>query len=234
MTEGHRIVVIEDDPQMRRFLKTGLDAHGYQVVEAETARAGLAAVVTANPDLIILDLTLPDLDGFAVVQEVRGWSQTPIIILTSRNAVNDKIAALDAGANDYVTKPFDMAELLARMRAALRHRIRQEGGQPAVVSGSVSVDMVRREVRRGSEPVKLSPREYEVLRVLAQNADMVVTHQMLLREVWGPAHVGDTNYLRIFIGRLRQKLEDDPARPRTIVTESGVGYRFRLRQPAAV
>lgn len=227
MSEGHRIVVVEDDPQMRRFLKTGLDAHGYQVTEAETARTGLAAIVTVNPDLIILDLTLPDLDGFAVVQEVRGWSQTPIIILTSRNVVDDKITALDAGANDYVTKPFDMAELLARMRAALRHRIRQEGGQPAVTSGSLSVDLVRREVRRGSEPVKLSPREYEVLRVLAQNADMVVTHQMLLREVWGPAHVGDTNYLRIFIGRLRQKLEDDPARPRTIVTESGVGYRFR-------
>jgi two-component system KDP operon response regulator KdpE len=229
MSEGHRIIVVEDDPQMRRFLRTGLGAHDYLVTEAETARAGLAAIVTNNPDLIILDLTLPDLDGVAVVRELRGWSQTPIIILSSRNAVTDKITALDAGANDYVTKPFEMAELLARMRAALRHRIRTEGGHPAVVSGAVSVDLVRREVRRHDEPVKLSPREYEVLRVLAQNADMVVTHQMLLREVWGPAHVGDTNYLRIFIGRLRQKLEDDPARPRTIVTESGVGYRFRIR-----
>ncbi len=229
MTDGAKVVVVEDDPQMRRFLTTGLDAHGYAVVEADSGKAGLAAIVTARPDLIILDLTLPDMDGTAIVDAVRGWSQTPIVVLSARSAVGDKIAALDAGANDYVTKPFDMAELLARMRALTRQRIRAEGGQPTIAAGDVSVDLVRREVRKAGAPVKLSPREYEVLRMLAQNADMVVTHQMLLREVWGPAHVQDTNYLRIFVGRLRAKLETDPARPKVIVTESGVGYRFRTR-----
>lgn len=222
-----RVVVVEDDPQMQRFLKTGLEAHGYQVVEARTGREGLAAVVTARPEVILLDLALPDGDGHQIIEEVRGWSRTPIIVLSSRTASSEKIGALDQGANDYVTKPFDMGELLARIRAALRQAIHEKGGETVVETGPLTIDLVRREVTVDGQEVRLSPREYDLLKVLAANAGMVMTHQMLLREVWGPAQ-DETTYLRIFIGRLRHKIEADPARPRLIVTEPGIGYRLKI------
>lgn len=230
MSEGTRIAIVEDDPQMLRFLKTGLEAHGYVAIEARTGRDGLAAVVTGKPEIILLDLALPDRDGMAIIEEVRGWSQVPIIVLSSRNASSDKIAALDRGANDYVTKPFDMGELLARIRAALRQGLQEKGSEAAVASGPLSIDLVRREVAVGGRGIKLSPREYALLKALAVNAGMVMTHQMLLAEVWGGTAV-DNTYLRIFIGRLRQKIEANPARPRLIVTEPGIGYRLKVLPP---
>ncbi|MBI1206104.1 MAG: response regulator [Azospirillum sp.] len=231
MNEAHRVAVIEDDPQLRRFLTAGLEAHGYQVSCSESGRAGIASIVTVKPDVILLDLGLPDIDGTALIDEIRAWSQIPIIVVSSRIAVGDKISALDHGASDYVTKPFDMGELLARIRASLRQNIRTSGTEPTFTVDHLVVDLLRREVRRDGALVKLSPREFALLRFLVANADKVLTHQMILKEVWGAAHLHDTHYLRIFIGRLRQKLELDPARPRLIVTESGVGYRLRVNRP---
>lgn len=231
MNNGARIAVIEDDPQMRKFLRTGLEAHGYQPFEACNGKEGLSTVVTAKPDVLLLDLALPDADGLRIIEDLRGWSRMPIIVLSARAAAAEKIAALDRGANDYITKPFDMGELLARIRAALRQTIQERGGEPVFVSGPLALDLVHRLVKVRGEEVRLSPREFALLRCLAGNAGMVMTHQMLLQEVWGSANAGDTAYLRIFIGRLRQKIETDPSRPRLIVTESGIGYRLRLWPP---
>jgi two-component system KDP operon response regulator KdpE len=229
MSAGHPVVVvIEDDPQIRRFLRTGLGSHGFEVHEAEGGRAGLTAAENRKPDLVILDLGLPDLDGVEVVKRLRQWTPVPIVVLSARITEGDKIAALDAGADDYLTKPFGLGELLARIRVALRHANRPERADAEGVFsvGDLKVDLAHRRVQvRGAE-VRLTPIEYRLLTVLVRNAGKVLTHRQLLREVWGPSHIEHTHYLRIYTANLRHKLEADPARPRFLLTESGVGYRL--------
>jgi two-component system KDP operon response regulator KdpE len=228
MNELLRIVVIEDDPQLRRFLRTGLELHNFNVVHALTGKEGIAAVVKHRPDAILLDLGLPDMDGKSVIEEITAWSNIPIIVISARHQVEEKIAALDAGAIDYITKPFDLGELLARIRRCLRQAIANTGESPIIRSGTVAIDLVRRVVAVGGAEIHLSPREFSLLRAMASHPDMVLTHEMLISTVWGTNNPDTVNYLRIFIGRLRQKLEIDPARPKLIVTESGVGYRLRI------
>lgn len=224
------VVVIEDDPPMRRFLRTGLGSQGFQVFEAETGRQGLTEAGVRKPDLIILDLGLPDLDGVDIVRAVRGWTSLPIIILSARDAEQDKIAALDAGADDYLTKPFGLGELLARIRVALRHAATSpETGQGEPFStGNLRIDLQKRLVYLGEEEVHLTPIQYRLLAVLAKHAGKVLTHRQILKEVWGPAYVDNAHYLRIYMSQLRQKLEADPTQPQYLLTESGVGYRLRV------
>jgi two-component system KDP operon response regulator KdpE len=226
-TAPSRVLVVDDEPAIRRFLRTSLRAEGYDVVEAETGEAALAEIRRRVPDVVVLDLGLPGLDGLEVIRRVREpGSVVPIIVLTSRTDEAGKVEALDLGADDYVTKPFGIDELLARMRAALRHRLLQQGERPVFRSGDLSVDLVRRIVTvRGAE-VKLSPREYDLLRLLIAHAGKVLTHRFMLREVWGGD--ADVQYLRIYVRQLRQKIEADPERPQHIVTETGVGYRLRM------
>lgn len=224
-------VVIEDEPQIRRFVRAALEAEGWQVHEAETARRGLSEAGTRKPDLLVLDLGLPDGDGLDVIRDVRGWSGVPIIVLSARQDEADKVAALDAGADDYLTKPFGVGELLARVRANLR-RPRAAGTDGAVESdpvfrfGDVAVDRQARRVTRGGAEVHLTPIEYRLLLMLVANVGRVLTHRQLLREVWGPSHAEQSHYLRIYMGHLRQKLELDPAQPRHLLTETAVGYRL--------
>jgi two-component system KDP operon response regulator KdpE len=222
-----RILVIDDEPQIRKFLRISLNAYGYEVVEAVRGEDGVAKCATETPDLVIVDLGLPDLDGQEVIARIREWSKVPIIVLSVRAAEAEKVSALDRGADDYVTKPFGIQELLARVRATLRGR-RQDGEPPpAVVTiGDLSVDMPRRRVHLAGTEIRLSRKEFAILRLLTQHAGRIVTHQQLLREVWGPAHEHETHYLRIYIGHLRQKLGDNPADPRYISNEPGVGYRL--------
>jgi len=222
-----RILVVDDEPQIRRFLRTSLDAHSYEVIEAVNGQEAIKRASTEKPEVIVLDLGLPDLDGLEVIKRIREWSAVPIIVLTARNREPDKIEALDQGADDYLTKPFGMGELMARIRTALRHRVQSTGAQPVFKFGTVVVDLVKRIVTRDGEELKLSPREYDLLRVLVQHAGRVLTHQQILREVWGPAHVEDTQYLRVYIGQLRQKLEANPEAPHYLITEPGVGYRLK-------
>jgi two-component system KDP operon response regulator KdpE len=210
---------------MRRLLQVALTAHGYEIREAETGREGIDQTAVFHPDLIVLDLSLPDLDGIEVIKKLREWTQTPVIILSVREQEGDKIAALDAGADDYVTKPFNMGELLARIRTALRHAA-GTGDEPVLTFGGLVIDLTRRYVAMDGREVKLTPTEYELLRVLTVNAGKVLTHRQLMRMVWGPSYEQETNYLRVYIRQLRQKIEPDPARPRNIITESGVGYRL--------
>ena len=223
-----RFLVVDDEPAIRRFLRTSLTAHGYQVTEAADGQAALGEVRRNPPDILVLDLGLPDVDGFEVIRRLReGGSTVPIIVLSSRADEAGKVQALDLGADDYVTKPFGVDELLARIRAALRHRLLQQGERPIFRSGDLSVDLVRRIVTvRGSE-VKLSPREYDLLRLLVAHAGKVLTHKFILQQVWG----GDTDvqYLRIYIRALRHKIETEPERPQHILTEQGVGYRLRVQ-----
>nr|WP_315227165.1 two-component system response regulator KdpE [uncultured Albidiferax sp.] len=220
-------VLIEDEPHIRRFVRAALEAEGWQVFEADTAQQGLTEAGTRKPDLLVLDLGLPDGDGLDVLRDVRGWSAVPIIVLSARSDEADKIAALDAGADDYLTKPFGVGELLARVRANLRRPRVAEGGEEAVFRfGAVEIDRTARLVRRGGAEVHLTPIEYRLLSVLASNAGRVLTHRQLLREVWGPAHTQQSHYLRIHMGHLRQKLEADPAQPVHLLTETGVGYRL--------
>jgi two-component system KDP operon response regulator KdpE len=223
-----RVLVTDDEPQIRRFLRTSLSAHGYDVVEAACGKEAIVKMTTERPDIVILDLGLPDMDGLSIIRRVREWSNIPMLVLSVRGREDDKIAALDGGADDYVTKPFNMGELLARIRAALRHRLQAEVEEPVFRSAGLTVDLVRRIVLVDNCEVKLTPKEYDLLRVLVIHAGKVVTHQHLLREVWGPASVYETHYLRVYIGQLRQKLEPDPAQPRYILTEPGVGYRLRI------
>jgi two-component system KDP operon response regulator KdpE len=218
-------MIIDDEPQMRRLLQVALTAHGYEIREAETGREGIDQTAVFHPDLIVLDLSLPDLDGIEVIKKLREWTQTPVIILSVREQEGDKIAALDAGADDYVTKPFNMGELLARIRTALRHAA-GTGDEPVLTFGGLVIDLTRRYVAMDGREVKLTPTEYELLRVLTVNAGKVLTHRQLMRMVWGPSYEQETNYLRVYIRQLRQKIEPDPARPRNIITESGVGYRL--------
>lgn len=223
------LLVVEDDAQIRRFVRHALEREGFHVREAETFRDGLIDAGTGKPDLVILDLGLPDGDGQQFVRELRGWSHIPVLILSARSMESDKINVLDAGADDYLTKPFSVGELLARVRALLRRGNRAANNESALVSfGEVSVDMMRRLVMRAGATVHLTAIEYRLLVALIANANKVVTHRQLLREVWGPSHVESSHYLRIYVSHLRQKLEIDPTQPQHLQTEIGVGYRFTL------
>ena len=225
-------VVIEDEPQIRRFVRSALEAEGWQGFEAETAQRGLTEAGTRKPDLLVLDLGLPDGDGLDLIRDVRGWSTVPIVVLSARSDEADKIAALDAGADDYLAKPFGVGELLARVRANLRRPrvVHAHGdastGEQLFAFGDVVVDRQARLVRRNGIEVHLTPIEYRLLTVLMTNAGRVLTHRQLLREVWGPSHAGQNHYLRIYMGHLRQKLEADPAQPKHFLTETAVGYRL--------
>jgi len=225
------ILVIEDELSIRRFLRATLANHAYQMAEASTGQDGLAQAAERRPALIILDLGLPDMDGLEVTRQLREWSTTPIIVLSARGQEGDKIAALDAGADDYLTKPFGVGELLARMRVALRHaaRVGHESDDPIFTVGELRVDLTQRHVQIGNAEIHLTPIEYKLLTTLIQHAGKVLTHQQLLRQVWGPAYTDEAHYLRVYVGQLRHKLESDPARPRYLVNEPGVGYRLRVR-----
>lgn len=223
------LLLIEDEPQMRRFLRATLKAHGYQVVESATAREGLAQAAGRNPELILLDLGLPDLDGLEVVRTIRRSGRTPVIVLSARGQEQDKVAALDFGADDYLTKPFGASELLARIRVALRRAALPPGTpvEPVFQTGELRVDLVRRRVFRGEEEAHLTPTEYRLLAALIRHAGRVSTHRQLLEEVWGANYADQSHYLRVYMAQLRHKLERDPARPRLLTTEPGVGYRLR-------
>lgn len=219
------ILVVEDEPPIRRLLRATLGAQDYRTIEAATGAEALAALRHHRPDLVLLDLGLPDIDGLALIGRIRETSPVPIVILSSRGEEAAKVAALDAGADDYVTKPFGADELMARLRAALRHRLQQQGAERIFSSDDLSVDLVRRLVRRGTEDIKLSPKEYDILEQLVIHAGKVLTHKHLLREVWHDPSV-DPQYLRVYVRQLRQKIEADPSTPRHVLTEPGVGYRL--------
>jgi two-component system, OmpR family, KDP operon response regulator KdpE len=223
--KGQRILIIDDETQIRRFLRVSLTSHGYEVRDVGTGQAGLDEVVIFNPELVILDLGLPDISGIEVLSLIRDWSKIPIIILSVKEREIDKITALDNGADDYVTKPFGMGELLARMRAALRHSA-GVGEEPILRFDDLVIDLLHRQIKAAGEEIKLTPIEYELMKNLALNAGKVLTHKFLLRAVWGPAYENDIQYLRVFMGQIRRKIETDPSRPRHIITEPGVGYRL--------
>ncbi|THJ18419.1 MAG: response regulator [Nitrospira sp. CG24B] len=231
MSQEATILLIEDEPEIRRFLRTTLPVHGFRLYEATTGRDGLAEAQARNPDLILLDLGLPDLEGGEVIRQVREWTATPIIVLSARDQEQVKVAALDLGADDYVTKPFGVNELLARMRAALRHASRPADGGESVFTlgdlGDLKVDLGRRQVFVLGKEIHLTPIEYKLLTTLIRYAGKVLTHRQLLKEVWGPLHVDEGHYLRVYMRQLRNKLEKNPAHPRYLVTELGVGYRLR-------
>lgn len=227
MSDSLRVLVIDDEVQIRRFLKISLEANGYCVYEMTTGQDGIMKAAQLRPDLIILDMGLPDLDGLEVLTRLREWTTTPVIILSVCDSDHDKVAALDAGADDYLTKPFSTDELLARLRVALRHAQPQQD-EPIFTNGRLQVDLTRRSVTVASEAVHLTPTEYALLRLLIQHAGKVLTHRQILREVWGPEYVNETHYLRVYFAQLRQKIEADPALPEIILTEPGVGYRLAV------
>ena len=222
------ILVIEDDPPIRKFLRVTLGSQGYRIVESETGKDGLLQAASHSPDLIILDLGLPDMDGVEVVKQIREWSAVAVIVVSARGKEQDKIVALDAGADDYLTKPFAAGELLARVRVALRHAAiaKADTGEPVLQVAGLVVDLLRRRVTVEANEVHLTPNEFKLLAVLVKHAGMVMTHRQLLREVWGPGSGNETHYLRVYMNQLRQKLESDPARPKYLLTEPGVGYRL--------
>ena len=224
---GQRVLIMEDEAQIRKFLRISLEAHGYAVAEARTGGQGIELAGSEPPDLVILDLGLPDMEGVKVIRRLREWSAVPIIVLSVRAEEREKVQSLDAGADDYMTKPFGIAELMARLRALLRNRRREADLETAVIqSGGLTVDLNRRLVTLDGETVQLSRKEYDLLRLLATHAGQVLTHHQILQEIWGESHTEDTHYLRVLVGNLRQKLKDEPTRPRHILTEQGVGYRF--------
>ena len=222
-----KILIVDDEPHLRRFLRAGLPPHGYECIEAGTGSEALKLFAKEKPEAIILDLGLPDQDGFTIIQHIRSSGLTPIVVLSARSDVEGKVKALELGADDYVTKPFDMAELLARLKAALRHGLQTTGEAPVFHSGHLTVDLVNRRVRLNDDEVHLSPKEYNLLRFLASHAGKVVTHHQLLGEVWGPAHVEDVQYLRVLMRQLRQKLEP-VGTPNLLITEPGIGYRLLM------
>jgi two-component system KDP operon response regulator KdpE len=222
------VLVVDDEPQVRRFLRSSLDTSAYQLIEAADGKACLAEAASRHPDVILLDLGLPDIDGVEVTRRLREWTETPIVILSARGQDQDKIAALDAGADDYLTKPFSLPELLARIRVAARHAgQRGDRADPVLTLGDLRIDLAARVVTLGGEDVRLTPTEYKLLATLARKADRVLTYQQLLKEVWGPRYATQKQYLHVYMGHLRNKLERDPARPRFLLTESGVGYRLK-------
>jgi two-component system KDP operon response regulator KdpE len=228
MAKALTVLVVDDEPPIRRFLRTSLVASGYRIVEAEDAGGALRSLAIEKPDLVVLDLGLPDKSGLELIAEIRKTSTVPILVLSARHDERSKVEALDLGADDYISKPFGMAELMARLRAALRHAFQAQGELAVFVSGDLAVDLVRRHVTRDGHEVKLSPKEFDLLRHLVTHAGKVLTHRHLLREVWGPAQADEVQYLRVFIRGLRHKLEPDPTRPTHILTEVGVGYRLQL------
>jgi two-component system KDP operon response regulator KdpE len=225
MSDGPIVLVIDDEVQIRRFLRISLEANQYRVREAVTGQEGLEQAALLRPDIVILDLGLPDMDGLHVLARLREWSHVPVIVLSVRDADTDKIAVLDAGADDYLTKPFSVGELLARLRVAQRH-IQPVSEASIFQAGGLVVDLARRKVTVNDELIKLTATEYAFLRLLVQHAGRVLTHRQILREVWGPAYVGETHYLRVYAAQLRRKIEADPAHPQLLLTEPGVGYRF--------
>jgi two-component system KDP operon response regulator KdpE len=227
MTDTARVLVVDDEPQILRFLRASLGASGFEVIEAETGAAALKRAAADAPEIIVLDLGLPDMDGKDVIRSLREWSEIPIIVLSARAREAEKIEALDLGADDYVNKPFGIGELLARLRAALRHRLRAQGATPVVKAGDLKIDIARHKVLRGEDEIHLTPKEFDLLRLLAQNAGKVVTHRQLLQAVWGPAHLEDTAYLRVFIGQVRRKIDADDGAASLIENAAGVGYRLR-------
>jgi two-component system, OmpR family, KDP operon response regulator KdpE len=227
--EKELILLIEDEPQMRRFLRITLKTQGYRLVEAATAQEGLMQATTRNPDVVLLDLGLPDLDGLEVTRRLREWAQTPIIIISAREQEQDKVRALDAGADDYLTKPFNAGELLARIRVSLRHAVRRSADRQEAVFTlhNLRVDLSQRQVFVDDKEVHLTPIEYKLLTALIRHAGKVITHRQLLQEVWGPAYANEVQYLRVYMTQLRHKLEADPARPRFLMNEPGIGYRLK-------
>ncbi|OHD70987.1 MAG: DNA-binding response regulator [Spirochaetes bacterium RBG_16_49_21] len=225
MSQGPIVLVIDDEAQIRRLLRLSLDAHGYQVKEATTGQEGLQQAAMARPDLIILDLGLPDMDGLDALKKLREWCPAPVIVLSVKNSEQDKVDLLDAGANDYVTKPFGMEELLARMRAALRHSL-PDNSEGVFTSADLVIDFSKRIVAKKGAELKLTPTEYSLLCLLARHAGKVLTHNQIMRELWGAQSQPDTSYLRVYILQIRRKIEDDPANPRILITEPGVGYRL--------
>ena len=221
-----RILVIDDEPQIHRFLQPALEAAGYEPVRADTAADGLKEIARKAPDAVVLDLGLPDFDGKEALTRARAFYDGPIIVLSARDKETEKIDTLDLGADDYVEKPFGVGELLARLRVALRHRLRQKGADPIVTAGDLTIDLIKRLVTRAGVAIRLSPKEYELLAQLVEGGGKVCTHRQLLTAVWGPAHVEDVQYLRVIVAQLRQKIELDPTTPTLIVTEPGVGYRW--------
>ncbi|MBX3199301.1 MAG: response regulator [Labilithrix sp.] len=230
-TQGPLVLIIEDEPQMLRFLRASLGTHGYRLAEATAANEGLSQATARNPDVILLDLGLPDFDGIEVTRRLREWTRTPIIVISARGQESDKIDALDAGADDYLTKPFSVGELLARIRVALRHVAESASGrvEPVFSLDDLRVELGARQVFVGQSEVHLTPTEYRLLTTLIKHAGKVVTHRQLLKEVWGPSYVEHAQYLRVYMGQLRQKLEPEPAKPRYLVNEPGVGYRLKVR-----
>ncbi len=224
------ILVVEDDSQIRRFLKVGLESNGYHYEEAHCGKAGLAELTTRVPDLVILDLGLPDMDGLEFIAQVRSWSKIPILVLTAREKEQDKVTALDQGADDYLTKPFGIGELLARIRVALRHNLQSSGAddEPVFENGTLKIDFVARQVFVSKHEIHLTPTEYKLLTLLARHAGKVLTQRQILKEIWGPNSAEQGHYLRIHMHQLRHKLEDNPARPKWLINEPGVGYRLKL------
>ena len=227
---GPVVLVVEDELPMRRFLRASLESQDFQVVEADSAREAIAAATSYNPEVVLLDLGLPDLDGLELTRQRREWSKAPIIVISARGREADKVEALDAGADDYLTKPFGVGELLARIRVALRHA-REAGGadEPVLEFGPLRIDLARRIVTVDGAEVHLTPIEYRLLALLARNAGKVLTHRQILKEVWGPGHAQESHYIRVYMAQLRRKIEAEPARPRLLLTEPGVGYRLRDR-----
>ena len=224
------ILLVEDEPEIRQFLRTTLASEGYRIVESISGRRGSIDAATHKPDLAIVDLGLPDMDGVGVIRQIRTWSPMPIIVLSARVHERGKLEAFDAGADDYVTKPFGIGELAARIRVALRHAVRVRDGEQVVVLDDATIDLEKRLAQRGGVPIRLTPLEFRLVATLAKHLGMVVTHKQLLREVWGPSHADDTHYLRIYMKQLRDKLEVDPAHPRHFLTELGVGYRLEPKE----